>query len=454
MPGLEFYTYLLGNVYEFIFINALIFLFFFSLFKKTLVGGVFDPFFLVFIVGFSTNYAVVVFLYVNGFVSNTLFIMNLFYVFIFILGIIFFSKTRVVGTFGYIVNLITSSSSGRYEFITISFLYFLISSYLLSQVGFGFFAESNRFENARGFGAFVRLLDLFSVFIVAYATLLIFYCKSKVSKIFYSFILLLFILFSSLINGAKISVIFSLITVIFVLRVEGYASKVSLKKMMVFVILGLSFMLFALQVNLKNNNVNMSEESKFIPGLPFVVDRFIHRIVANGNTSYLLLPNDVIHKISTDNLAVRLMTPIIGITQMSRIVGYNANDYSVGRQALLYYHEGVEVSGGPTSHFDLFSYVYLGLWGGGGFVLFLSFLLGGINFQIRRQRFRRSSNIYVSALLTTFWVRGVIIVVEPTVGMAYLVDLLIVFLSLAIFWHVVRCSNIRRIYMATGSNNE
>jgi len=187
MPGLEFYTYLLGNVYEFIFINALIFLFFFSLFKKTLVGGVFDPFFLVFIVGFSTNYAVVVFLYVNGFVSNTLFIMNLFYVFIFILGIIFFSKTRVVGTFGYIVNLITSSSSGRYEFITISFLYFLISSYLLSQVGFGFFAESNRFENARGFGAFVRLLDLFSVFIVAYATLLIFYCKSKVSKIFYCY---------------------------------------------------------------------------------------------------------------------------------------------------------------------------------------------------------------------------------------------------------------------------
>jgi len=90
----------------------------------------------------------------------------------------------------------------------------------------------------------------------------------------------------------------------------------------------------------------------------------VFRIIGSGDTSYLILPNGVIEYIQTDNALTRFIAPIIGSGNLSNLLGYPVTDYTVGRQALLYFDPTNSIAGGPTSHFDLFGYVYFGVIGG------------------------------------------------------------------------------------------
>jgi hypothetical protein len=432
MRDIEFYLLMLDKWPEFLLLNGLSFLLLFLIFRKILVGGILDPFFLIFIVGFSTNYAVVLFLYLNAYISFKLFTMVIVYAFVFILLFISFSKRiRLTTLLSRATAYIGARSSGRYEFKVALMFYFLLSLYLLSKIGFGLFAETNRFENNRGFGAFVRILDLFSVFIVSYATLIIARLPQSYKKWLLVSLLGVFIVYAAVINGAKISIIFSLLTVFLVLRIEGYKIKIARIKVVAVALIGISFVLVALKINLVKNNVDTGGKSEYIGSVSVVTERLIHRLVANGNTSYLLLPNGTIDKIEKDSVFVRFLVPIIGTTRMSRLLGYNVGNYSVGRQALLWYSPGTEVAGGPTSHFDFFSYVYFGYWGGAAFVGFLALMLGIINNEMHSYASKmRGSNIFIASLLATIWVRAIIVIVAPTIGLAYLFDICVVFFLL------------------------
>lgn len=439
MPAIDFYTLLLGNVTEFLLWNLFCFVMLYIPLRRILKGGFFDPMFLVFVVGFSTNYAVVLFLFSNDLVSIELFLMVLVYAFLFILLFSVFTLRGANPFFRKYVNIVVNGGAGTSTFVLILSIYMVISAYLITQIGFGFFADSNRFENSRGFGAFVRILDLCSVFIISYGALYVAGRTVGYYKLLGYLLISLFVLYSSIINGAKISVIFALITIVFSLKLEGYIKRVGFIKVILIGVFGFFFVLAALWVNLVNNDIEVTAESENISGVPVVVDRLFHRIVANGNTSYLLLPNNVIDLIEKDSALVRFLTPVVGITQMSRVMGYNVGDYSVGRQALLHYHRDVEVSGGPTSHFDYFSYVYFGYFGGLVFVSFLAYLLAGMGSAIIWKS-KNTGNIYFSALLVTLWVRGVIVIVEPTVGLAYLFDAIVFFTFISFFVNLLKFS--------------
>jgi hypothetical protein len=306
-------------------------------------------------------------------------------------------------------------------------IYVIFSVFILANIGLGVLADTNRFENSRGFGAFVRVLDLLNIFIIAYSAIIIKSFRRISNRIVFSLILWNFILFQALINGAKISILFGLIAVFFSLKLNGDLIKVSKKSLITTIGFGVLFMFAALTINMKNNGEDITRTAEHINGMPLVVERFVNRMVSNGNTAYLILPNNIIDKLKTDNIVIRIFTPIIGISQMSKILGYNAGDFSVGRQALLYHDSGVTVAGGPTSHFDFFSYVYLGSIGGGFFVVFLGALLGNLNGEIQKYSRRKYKNRFLTALYTTFWFRAVIVVVEPTVGIAYMFDALLIF---------------------------
>lgn len=195
-------------------------------------------------------------------------------------------------------------------------------------------------------------------------------------------------------------------------------------------IFGMGFALIALSFNLQNNGVTQS------PGTPIsnnniLLERFIFRIIANGDTSYLTLPNEVIEKLSTDSIFARFISHIIGTGNLSNILGYQVADFSLGRQALLYYDPENSISGGPTSQFDLFGYLYFGQVGGLLFCIFIGMILGGINQLVRYQQKLEDKNPpHRIAFIATLWTRSVQIILEPAIGVAYILDCILIFASI------------------------
>jgi len=394
---------------------------------RLLIAGIFDPFALAYVLGFGIKYGIVAFLYIGGLISGYLAGIILVFGALFLACFNYFSRKRSNRLLTSVIVGITAKGMGRGVLQATILLYLIISAYIIFSVGFGIFAVTNRFDAARGFGAYIRVLDLISPFLVAYGSLKI--ASSSKGRGYKVMLLGIFIVFAALLNGAKISILFSLLVSFFALKLAGYKLKIGLGKLIGVGVLGGGFLFAALSINLDRNNVTAGDIVTDISGVGLVVERFVYRMIANGNTSYLILPNGVIDRLETDNIAARFVVPFIGITGSSRLFGYDTGRYSVGRQALLYYNPWSEVAGGPTSKFDMFAYVYLGPIGGAVFVLLLASLLGTIGALIKSQRINGSShgNDFRIAFLAALWSRSILMIIEPATGFAYIVDAVLLF---------------------------
>jgi hypothetical protein len=425
----EFYPFLLNNLSVFLMINFFTFLFLFLSFRSLLFNGVLNPLFIIVVVGFSTKYAILIFLYMFGLIDQKYMVMFLTSLIVFV---VMFRLSFHMNVAHFIWRGLALSRRGKFEFKIALLLYLLISIFIIYKIGLGLFSDTNRFENNRGFGAFVRLLDLFSVFIISYLCLFWFKLAFGFKKICFTIFVFVFVVFSAILNGAKISFLFNILVLLFAYRIHYPSKRIKIKTIFLVVLIGSLFILMALRINLEKNGIDVTAMSNNIEGVPLLVDKLIHRMVSNGNTVYLLLPDNVIEKIDIDNIFVRLLTPVIGITQMSNLLGYNAGDFSVGRQALLYFDPDAIVAGGPTSHFDMFSYVYLGVFGGLLFVIILAFTLGGLNGAIYKYSKCGNKTMFLSAFYTTLWFRFCVVLVEPPIGFAYLIDAVLIIGSLVV----------------------
>lgn len=400
--------------------------------KKLAIGGLFDPIHLAYAFTFGTKYGLVFSLYFDGLISHYLFFMIILFGLFFYISLIYFSQKKQV-SFNNFFNLLVPKSNSKFEFKLIFFIYTIISLYIISNIGFGFFADTNRFDNNKGFGAFVRITDVLGTFIIAYLSVLYYeryieIGKNDVKQFFYYILLFIFIVFFVVLNGAKAAFIFALITIVLAIRVNGNRFKIGLIKGFILISIATSVAILGLYINIVNNNTS-SVESKYIKGAPVVLEKFLGRIIANGNQSYMSLPNNVIDELETDNFFIRILSPIIGNSLMSKIVGYKSNDYSVGRQIILYYDPDMDVAGGPTSHFDLFSYVYLGLFNGVVFVFILGYILGSFNKILSSSK---NTSIFQVALITTLWIRSMAVILSPETGLAYIIDIFIIFFLLRV----------------------
>jgi hypothetical protein len=432
MTDLDFFVYAIENWF-FLGLWTVFFLFLlYFIMQKITLGGIFDPIHLAYTFTFGTKYAIVCSLYFDEYISDYLFLIVMLFGVSFYLTLIYFSNKKQI-YFNRLFSLLIPKSNSRFELKIIFIIYFLVAFYIVFNIGFGFFAETNRFDNNKGYGAFVRITDVLGTFIIAYLSI-VYYERYKILKrndlkqyLHYLF-LFLFIIIFSILNGAKSALIFALITIILAIMASGNKFKIGFMQVIILLSLSTFFSIVGLIINLDNNNMESTGSGEHMQGVPIVAEKFIHRILANGNQSYMSLPNDVIDKIETDNIFIRLLTPIIGTAQMSNIVGYKANDLSVGRQIILYYSK-LDYEGGPTSHFDLFAYAYFGL-GGIFFVVFLGYILGSIN---KLLWLSHQKSIFYVALIVTLWTRSMAIILEPTIGLAYIFDVIIIFLLLHIF---------------------
>lgn len=395
--------------------------------RDKLVGKIFDPFTLIFVVAFGINYGIVVFMFFKGLLDGILFGTLALYavalIAMFRWGSSLKSKPVIFRYLAYVGRPQLSSA----VFTACALIYATLSLVIFSQIGFGILAETNRFDAARGYGAFIRVLDCLSPFIVAYTSLTIMQSKHyRVSKLLG---LAVFILYAAIVNGAKISVIYSFSTALLALSMASYRIRVSGWQAVVAGVIGLAFSALALNINLEKNNVSEQSIAPLAASSGLLTARLVYRFIAFGDTSYLLLPNRIIDSVQKDSIGARFAAPIIGNDNLSKILGYEVQDFSVGRQALLHYSPNLEVSGGPTSHFDLFFYVYFGSFVGFFLISLLGYFLGRINQSVelvKSSEYFRSNKLLLS-IIATLWSRSVLLIIEPTVALAYIFDIFVIF---------------------------
>lgn len=428
MNSFDFFRIFFADVHLFLFLMVFFpALLFFSVGKSTLAGYL-DPIHFYWTFTFGTAYAVVTGLFLKGYVSTFHFYLILGYGLLLIISLRLFFKSNLI-SIPKLVNVLCVPRRGQeFCFFMVLGVYLSITIYIVFLSGAGILAETNRFEQARGYGHFVRLSEALRLFLIAYISLWL--LNNKVSYgyslkfIIGCMFLIIFIGYSSAINGSKFSFLEAIYSsIVAVALFSGKKPKFRIIRTLVLFFSALAFALLVLSINLKNNDIDTSDDAMFLGGGSVVLERLVFRILGNADKYYLGLPEDVVEKIDTDNILVRMASPVIGITNLSAMLGYNVGDYSVGRQILLHHNPEREVAGGPTSHFDLFFYKYLGLYFGCIGIFLMSYVIA----SIAALRSYSRNKIFLSSVSAALWLKCLPMLLEPTVGFAYLLDIVMVF---------------------------
>ena len=79
MSSQEFYSLFLQFIFPFLGVNFFIFGLFYLVLKRVLPNGVMDPLFIIFVIGFSTKYTIMCFLYWLGYIKEYYFYLFMLY---------------------------------------------------------------------------------------------------------------------------------------------------------------------------------------------------------------------------------------------------------------------------------------------------------------------------------------------------------------------------------------
>jgi len=427
MTASNFFEIFFGNLNVFLIAITLTSAVLYLSVRSAALAGYLDPVHFYWTFTFGTAYGIVVGLYWLGHISDFLFYFVLFCACLFIFCFTLFNKYSSLAFRRFIVTLTVPKGDGRVEFFFILVIYLSLLAIILAFVGAGLFAETNRFEQNRGFGVFVRIADAFRLFVVAYLAINLIRRFKETGVTFravLSFLfLLLLIILGSAVNGSKFAMLEALYACFVASSIYWTKPRFRLFHLLVISAAALFFALLVLMMNLRSNKVDTEAESMYMGDTPVVVERLALRVLANADKYYMGLPNDVVDQIETDSVVVRFIAPLVGVTRLSDILGYEVNNFNVGRQILLYFDPDYSVAGGPTSHFDLFAYKYFGVYLAFVWVIITAFLLASINSLGRNGL----SGVFYSALVATLWLRTLPILLEPPVGLAYMLDIIFLF---------------------------
>ncbi|CAA6812516.1 MAG: Unknown protein [uncultured Sulfurovum sp.] len=405
--------------------------------RKLSIAGILDPLHFFWTFTFGTAYGIVLALYINGNVTTYTFSIIFSYALCLVIFINFFLKIKITPFNRIFSKLFITQHEPKLLYYFVLILFIINTLIIINYIGFGFLAEDNRFEQNRGMGIFVRVFAVFRIFFISYFTLLIYRTYIKYGVFSFTFLTKLFfflpfIVFTALLDGAKFAFLESILTIVVTLYIVNKNIKISNLKILIITISSLAFALIVYSVNLSNNGL-ADKESKYIPGTPFVVEALSFRVLANADKYFLSLPNDVIEEVETKPIYIRLLAPVIGSTRLSKMLGYDVNNYSIGKQILLYWHPKFDIAGGPTSHFDLFAYKQLGYLGGFLWVVFTAFILVGIK-NLALMSFHIK---FATAVFVVLWIRSFPLLIEPPLGLAYILDVFIIFGVMSVIYYII-----------------
>ncbi|UPQ81327.1 hypothetical protein M0M42_12905 [Pseudomonas knackmussii] len=431
MSPFDVFDQVFGNLSLFLVLTILFVLILYIGIRDVAAAGYFDPLHFFWTFTYGSAYALIAGLYLLGYVS--FFYMMLVYS----LGLLFVLALRLCLLFPYntasffIIKVCQPSFGMKSLFCLLSIFYVFAVAYQISIIGFGMVASTNRFEQARGNGGIIRFLGAIVPFMTAAGSIYIYNLAQKKGKkakdyflfSFFLFLIFLFVAFNSVLDGSKAAVLLYIYAAVSAIALYTYKKpKFYFFRLSILFLLILFFALLVQSFDLKNQNLKASS-AQYFPESFFAIERLIFRVIGNGDKYYLGLPNEVIERVETDSLAIRLMAPMLGSTNLSNLLGYNVNNYDVGRQILLQHSPNHEIAGGPTSHFDLFSYKYLGIYFCWVWVMLTAFIFS-VLIKIKSFAF---GNVFVAAIGAQLWLSGLTLLLEPPIGIAKILDILIIF---------------------------
>lgn len=419
-----FFNFLFENYIEYT-IYALTFAFLIYFTSRRVVGYILDPFHFYYTFTFSTSFAVILLLYVHNYVLNDYFFyLVLSNAFFFVFYALF---SRGVNNRGFFFRLCYSISNDEKVILKLLiFVYMALLGIYLSQVSLTNLFTS-RFEANKGLGMIVRAMDALRLIIAAWLYLHFVRYKRKRSLVY----AILFSLVATFFSGAK----FTLLEQMYVMFIAGFVGerdkiRVNIKTILLGTILLFTLSLVVVSLILKMSSGIGYTESQYIPGAPVALELFVMRIIANGDSYYLSLTERVLDYISFSSPVLQFLSNTFGNSVMSNIFHADFSNGDIGRQIWLYWYPDDEVMRGPTAHFDIAGLVYFGYVGGVIFSALIGALLGVIN----KWKFScYQAPAVIVAFVSAIYCRSLPLMLNPSVGFAYIVDISFLLFGLLIF---------------------
>lgn len=407
-------------------LSILVSLSLYSLTKRMSIG-LLDPINFYWTFTFGTSYAVVLLLFINGFLSFLSFFIILFYFLLLLVSMwVGFLAKKV--EFGFRKFKIDGGVNSLKSVLSIFLLmYFFLAAFYISKIDWSIFFIS-RFEANKGIGFVVRIMDVLRLFIISMIAILIF-SKEQWSKLKWGG-LILFVILSSFFNGAKFAILESIYLIIVVYCLYfGKFLKIKATNFLQYTVLGIMVFMMALFFTSQLAE-KLDYESQYTDLNP-AVEMFISRIIANGDMYYLGLVNDVVFKVSeqTSGFFELIFRPYLGGDLTAKIfsTGVESNSLNIGR-AIWEYWFPFSLSGGSVDHFDLAAYAYCGIVGGAFFVIFLGFFLGRIN-KIKLQLIGcKDKNVFVIVFFSIIYIKSYLMLLSPIVALTTLIDIFFIFI--------------------------
>lgn len=426
MRDYVFFDFLFNNYIEYIIYAFLMCMMLFLLSNRK-IKNIMDPFHFFYAFTYGTGYAIILILYIHDYVDIY------YFSYLFISGAAFFimfycSSNSTVKYKNSIFNRLSISVMEQERFLIkfLSVVYLSLFLFYLSQVSVAMFFTS-RFEANRGLGIIVRLMDALRVILAGWY--FYYYLRSHKKK--YLITALFISIVGALISGAK----FAFLEQIYVLCVVSFITtrktfKFNIKSIIVISIIAVFFLLFSLYFISKLAVMIGYTSSQYIPGAPVAIELLLLRILANGDAYYLSLTEQVIDKVIIDHPWLQLLSNTFGNSVMAKVFNIDFSNLDVGRQIWLYWYPDDPVMRGPTNHFDLAGYAYFGYVGGVIFSAVIGYIIGVINsWKLKCSSTSALTVAFVSAL----YCRSLPIILNPSVGIAYMVDIyIILFVSLVL----------------------
>ena len=441
MSYVDFFNYAYLNINIFLALSFILFIIMFISLRRFAIAGVLDPFHFTYTFTYSTSYSVVILLYIGGYISGYHFIIVVLYAVIFILCLKYLQSVKLIGIFGKLYNTLAPTKLENVYCTIIIIIYLFLVTTVLTIKGFSLFTDINRFEDNRGIGPLVKILNLLTYFLISYISIEIYKKKESRKSYFYFSGLIVFMIFNAMLSGAKSALLFYFMA--YILSLSIFSGKFRLSPFKIFLILlfSLIFVFIVLAFNfskvldLSVDNIRLLFESLF--------RRFMDRILSNGDSYYMGLPYDVIENVELNNILIVFFTPLISSSLMSKLAGYDVTLLDLGKQFLLNLYPDMERAGGPTDHFDLFAYKYFGVLGGGGFIVFLAFWLS----QIRKLLTISQGSPYKSSLAVVLWISCLTVLLKPAMLLGDIVIFAFLFIIIKFIGDciVVICSRRKKL---------
>ena len=320
-------------------------------------------------------------------------------------------------------------------FFLAALLYLVIAFIFLKGVGFAAFLSS-RFQIG-GYNLLAIILDPLRLFIAAYIAVLIVKCNGsnkKLKRFLLSCAVLAFIVFSSLVNGSKMSFLESVYVGAVAIAVSLGETRFPLKKiikpalmiLIVSTVYAISQMYFNIEASGGTENKSAYYDS-YTKG-PLLLDLYAMRIVNNGDIYYIALPEPVFQNVVIDHPFALLFSDVFGGKLLGSIFDIDIyRSFDISHQSMGYWYGTYDGVVGPVDHFDLDAYKFFGPLGGIVFVSCLAFIIYSVN-KLKKGHYDTAGCAAAAAI----YIRTLQILLSPHVGLAYMEESFILFGVLAV----------------------